>query len=276
MCFRAVANQNLTVTQHSLNSDGDMPLDDPFVKQLINGSLLDVWDDADVWKVKGNLGVISILFDNPLYKRSLFDVGLRPEDAFGCALDYLFVPSSAVRTYFAREFNVMTSSLLKVGIQARFGDSNLRGGNEGAYAEASLPSVQHFFDCAQHLLAMYQQPEQGGIMLLVSDSLDVRLQASEVYGERLMTKLDEPGHTQLTRGNHQRQAMIHAAGEHWLFGMADYHIISSIGNFGKSAALRSRQWHSVYSLSVAGGNGIACDGRNALDFGELVRMAPYV
>lgn len=269
-------NRSLTVTEHTLNSAGSLPVDDSFVNQLINKSLHGVWDNANIWKVKGNLGVISILFDNPSYKQMFFDMSLRPEDAFGCALNYLFAPSLAVRNYFAHEFGVMSSSLLKVGIQARLGDSNLRGGTEGAYAEASLPSVQHFFDCAQHLLQTFHQPEQGTVIFLVSDSLDVRLQARDVYGELLMTKLDEPGHTQLTTGEHQRQAMIHAAGEHWLFGMADYHVISSVGNFGKSAALRSRQWHSIYSLSVAGGNGLVCDGKDAVEFGDLVRRAPFV
>ena len=96
------------------------------------------------------------------------------------------------------------------------------------------------------------------------------------YGEVLVTKLEEAGHIQLTQGDQQRQAMIHAAGEHWLFGMADYHVISNIGSYGKSAALRSRQWHSIYSLSVQGGNGLICDGASAMDFSELAGIAPFI
>ena len=266
----------MTISQHSLNSAGELPVNNPFLDRISNGSIHNVGGSADLWKVQGNLGFISLLFENPVYKRTLYEVGLRPETAFGCALDYLFAPSISVQTYFSHEFRIMSSNLLKVGVQARLGDSYLRGGVHGSYAAASLSSVKHFFDCAQHMGDTFRVPGQSVVIFLMSDSLNVRTQAAESYGELLVTKLEEAGHIQLTSGDQQRQAMIHAAGEHWLFGMADYHVISNIGNYGKSAALRSRQWHSIYALSVQGGNGLVCDGAKAMDFSTLAGIAPFI
>lgn len=269
---RCLDNVSLTSVDLTLSSAGEMPFN-PFISALLNQSLEDAGGSADLWRVQGNLGLINIIFDNPLYKQLLSEMGLRPEAAFRCALNFLFAPSASVKTYFAHEFAVMSSEAFKVGIQARFGDSHLRGGTEGKYAEASLPSVEHFFLCAHHLIDTYRKPQQEAVMFLVSDSLEVRRQASNRYGPKLLTKLDEPGHTHLTQGDQQKQAMIYAAGEHWLFGMANYHIISSVG---KSGALRSREWHSIYSLKVFGGNGAVCDGAKALEFSELVQIAPFV
>ena len=249
-------------------------MDNPIIDLLHNKSLELFGADADVVKVTGNMGIINILFDNPLYTKVLYTMGLRPETAFGCAVDFLFAPSTAVRKYFAHEFQVMSSSKLKIGIQIRLGDGHLNGGTDVKYAEASLKGVDHFFDCAQHLASEYG--DLDAIWLLVSDSVEVRKQAKAKYGDLLMTKLDSPGHSKHTTGTEQIQAMIYAAGEHWLFGMADYHIISNMNSFGKSGALRSRKWHSIYQMDVRTTNGMMCEGKSAVEFSQLLLIPPFI
>ena len=258
----------MTSSEHQLITTGVLPEGD-FLQFVRNGSLLDAWADIDIWHVRGNLGFIGILLSNPHYKARFLDGDMRPSDAYGCALHYLFQPSAEMKSYIASEFRVMSSDWLTVGIQIRLGDSRFDG--EDSPREL-LPSVMHFFDCAQYLIDTHRQPQQKAIMFLISDSLSVRQEAMHAFGDQLVTKLDQPGH--VAREGSPRQAMIQAAGEHWLFGMADFHVISAFGSFGRSGALRSRQWHSVYSLDVASNSGELCGG-GPLDFDQLARRAPY-
>lgn len=255
---------------------GELPVDNPILHVLRNGSLQDMDPDIDILKITGNVGVINVLFDNPLYQQQLYRMGLRPETAFGCAVDFLFAPAVAVRKYFVKEFELMSSSFFKIGIQIRLGDGYLAGGADTKYAEASLSDVRHFFDCAQFLEDSFKQQDQGTIWLLMSDSLKVRTQAKAIFGKQLSTKLDPPGHSKHTSGSQQIQAMIYAAGEHWLFGMADYHVISNLNSFGKSAALRSRKWHSMYQMDVRTTNGQVCDGAKAVEFSQLLAIPPFI
>ena len=252
-----------------LSTSGEFPENEPFLQLVQNGSLLDAWADIDVWHVRGNVGFISILLDNPHYKTRYFDDGLRPCDAYGCALNYLFAPSTEMKRYFAHEVKVMSSNWLIVGVQIRLGDSSFAG--EDPSTEV-LYNLKHFFECAEYLIDKHRQLHQNATMFLISDSLNVRKQAKHVYGEQLMTKVDQPGH--VGKGAPQRQAMIQAAGEHWLFGMANFHIISSRGSFGRSGALRSRQWHSVYSMDVDSDGGELCGGK-PWDFDKLARRPPW-
>ncbi len=122
----------------------------------------------------------------------------------------------------------MTGDSMKIGIQVRLGDGYLRGGvfEEQKHAEASLLAVQHFFECAEQLQSAFRQPGQDVVWLLISDSLDIRSLSKTAYGDKLLVKLDEPSHVAGMTGHEQNQAMIAAAGEHWLFGLADYHVIS--------------------------------------------------
>ena len=253
-----------------LATQGLFPWDDPFLQFAQNGSLESAWDDTDIWSVDGNLGFIGVLFDNPRYNWQFLDDGLRPADAYGCALNYLSAPSADMKRYFASELQVMSSNWLKVGIQIRLGDSHFDGEDT---SQETLPGVKHFFNCAQELIDKYKQPQQNAIMFLMSDSLSIRQEAHKLYGEQLITKLEQPGHTAAGKHGRLQRAMIHAAGEHWLFGMADFHVISSSGSFGRSAALRSRRWHSVYTLDI-GSSGEMCGGR-PLDFDELARRPPF-
>jgi len=116
-----------------------MPVDEPAFRLLYNGSVEELGAGADIVTMFGNVGVINVLFNNPVYKAQLYSMGLRPETAYGCALEYLFTPSLSVKEHFRDEIITMTGSSMKIGIQVRLGDSYLRGGvfEEQKHAEAS-------------------------------------------------------------------------------------------------------------------------------------------
>ncbi|KAL3130709.1 hypothetical protein ABBQ38_000058 [Trebouxia sp. C0009 RCD-2024] len=264
----------------TLRTGGPMPTNETAFELIYKGSLGDLGDGADIVTMFGNVGVINVLFNNPQYKSQLYRMGLGPEIAYGCALEYLFAPSLAIKQHFHEEILTMTGDALKIGIQIRLGDSYLKGGvfEDQKHAEATLETVQHFFDCANQLVTTFRQPGQQVVWLLLSDSLDIRSLTKSTYGDRVLVKLDEPSHVAGMSGNEQREGMIAAAGEHWLFGLADYHVISSIGGFGRSAALRSQGWDTIFELDVHQMRSVQCDGLHMrpLSWEQIANHAPFV
>ena len=253
-----------------------------------NGSLNDLSPEADVLYATGNTGISAVLFDNPHYQKQLHSMGLRPEAAFHCAMNYLFQPSVAVRTHFEREFDIMSSDRFKVAIQLRLGDYFTAGSADlparfagVKLAEPELGSLRHFFECAEQLEETFNVENQEAIWFLISDSLEVRQLASAAYPKKVVTHVVQPGHVAATEGHAQVSAMIQAAGEHWLLGMTDYQVVSAIGSFGKTGSLRNPSWHTMYRLPVNHvykPGEVVCDGLStrALDYGEISQWAPFV
>ena len=60
------------------------------------------------------------LFSNPAHAPTLYGMGLRPETAFGCALNFLFRPHAAIRQPFERELAMLERpDTLTIGMQIR-------------------------------------------------------------------------------------------------------------------------------------------------------------
>ena len=132
LTFKQVFSRNhlsgsLTSNEHVLLTSGELPKNEPFLQLVQNGSLLDAWSDMYVWHVRGNIGFIGTLMDNPIYKTRFLDHGLRLSDAYGCALDYMFAPSAEMKNLFSHEFKIMSSNWLTMGIQIRLGNSSFDG-----------------------------------------------------------------------------------------------------------------------------------------------------
>ena len=221
------------------------------------GSVLDLFPDSDVIHMHGNVGTTALLFDNPHYRRHFMALGLRPEDAYRCAMEFLFTPTAAVLEHFKQEFDIMAGDKFKIAIQMRLGDSFLTGKaapglrhTNQKHASAELRNVQHFFDCAEQLEKTYKTDDQDCVWFVVSDSLEIRRQASEAYAPKVMTRVTQPGHVIAKQEHSQTKAMIEAAGKHWLLAMTDYQNISEVGGFGKTGALRKHSWHTIYRLPV--------------------------
>ena len=288
--FRENTKSDLLIEQrYGLGTSGMMPTEEWAFQIIQNGSLDNLGHGADVVVMSGNVGVINVLFHNQRYKAELHNMGLRPETAYGCALEYLFAPSKRVREHFEDAFLGMSSKGLKIGIQIRLGDGYLRGGilKSQMHAKATMEVVQHFFECATQLETAFRHGQQQVVWLLLADSLEIRVIANATYGEKVLVKIDKPSHVAGLKGQEQDQAMIAAAGEHWLFGMADYHVISSIGGFGRSAAMRSyalkthgsdRIDNTVYKLDVYQKAVTQCDGLHTtpMTWQQIVESAPFV
>jgi hypothetical protein len=57
------------------------------------------------------------MMDNPWLRERIFQMGIRPTIAFGCALDFLVEPSAPVREMFAKEIEVRV--LMKRAVPSR-------------------------------------------------------------------------------------------------------------------------------------------------------------
>ena len=283
-----IRNASLTLSEYTLQTHGAVPLHEQAFHLMYNGSLSDMSPEADILLMKGNTGMSAVLFDNPHYRQQLQEMGLRPETAFHCAMNFLFQPTMAVQMHFQREFEIMSSDIFKVAIQLRLGNyftagnSSLHARFAGEkHAEPELKSVQHFFSCAEELAQTFNIRGEQVAWLVVSDSLDIPRLASEAYPERVLTQAVQPGHVAATEGQAKQLAMIQAAGEHWLVGMTDYQVISAKGGFGKTGALRKQSWHTMYRLPVNHvplPGEVVCNGldTHALDYGDVAQWAPFV
>jgi hypothetical protein len=72
----------------------------------------------------------------------------------------------------------------------------------------------------------------------------VRRSAKAKYGDRVLTSLDTVVEHILLDSRHHDLGLMSAAGEAWLFSLADAHVISEQSSFGKMGALLSAHWDS--------------------------------
>jgi hypothetical protein len=87
----------------------------------------------------------------------LYDMGLRPDTAFGCAFRFLFAPNDAVKEAFGSEFGRLQDThndVLKIGVNIRLGDWVF--GTTSSEKDKSindLSFLQGIFDCAHAIEA---------------------------------------------------------------------------------------------------------------------------
>ena len=234
--------------------------------------------DADVVYMNWcNAGLVVPLFDNPLYKQPLFKMGLRPETAFGCMYAFLFEILPAAREMLAHEIAAMEDpDSIKIGIQIRTGDDTMTNQILGEptleEAETALNPHAVTFQCAVALeaqvLAASTEPKKV-VWFLLTDSVRLRKSAIAKYGSKVLTNLDgvkNLKHIREDRGGGGTAAMMYAAGEHWLYSLADYHIFGH-GSFGRSAAVASLKW-GFYNVLVSGCKPVGVR--------ELATIPPYI
>lgn len=125
-------------------------------------------------------GQLRRIFENLFHKQQLYEMGIRPDTAFGCAFEYLFKPKPEIidivkdayeemkikrdyylgqNTQYSKENNYLPVNdglePLRIGLQLRFGDNTFT--EEGSYTCAEnvllFNQVKQFFDCAEELEA---------------------------------------------------------------------------------------------------------------------------
>jgi hypothetical protein len=219
------------------------------------GDLSTIGADCEVVAFSTFYGMASRLHANPFYRRRLHDMGLRPETAFGCAMDFLFSPGPAILDTFSEEVAVMSDpAVLKIGIQIRTNDTVLMDQVE----IKDLSPWHEYFKCAQEIEDYYRLPGQRVAWLLVSDSVHIRQLAREKFGDKLVTNVGKAKvqHIGVNRNAEEKEEaskrpiFVAAAGEIWLFSLADFHVISRFSGYGRVGAFWSKRPHSTYTINL--------------------------
>jgi hypothetical protein len=91
--------------------------------------------------------------------QALFQMGLRPETAFSCALRFLFTPNAEVESAFSAEFAELRSAVrdpdrFVVNLQMRLGDSIFfQHSDDPEQVDRHFQSVQHYVTCPKQIAA---------------------------------------------------------------------------------------------------------------------------
>ena len=243
-----------------------------------HGDLAELGADAEVVYINScNAGMVVPLFDNPVYKQQLVNMGLRPETAYGCMYAFLFQVLPATKELLVRELAAMEDpESIKIGIQIRTGDDTMTNQTLEdptlEEAEEALSPHDVTFQCAKEIesrITMASSEPKKVVWYLLTDSVRLRKSALAIYGTKILTNLEgikDLKHIRKDRGGGGAAAMMYAAGEHWLYSLADYHVFGH-GGFGRSAAVASLKW---------GYHNVLVSGCKPVSVQDLATIAPYI
>lgn len=197
-----------------------------------------------------HFGLVLPLFDNPFVRRRLYQMGLRPDTAFGCAFNYLFEPHAEVlKPYAAILREVSNPHILKIGVHIRLGDEVF--GND-TLSEHLIAKADPFLDCAQQIessLAVHGQPVKW---ILFSDSTALRQHIRAAYPGKVVTpEQGSAQHVLKSKGGGGAQSVRTAVAENWLLGQVDAFVLTAISGFGRIAVFRSLLTQSAYIVADA-------------------------
>ncbi|GAX74912.1 hypothetical protein CEUSTIGMA_g2358.t1 [Chlamydomonas eustigma] len=223
-------------------------------------------------------GRLRYLFNNPHHSYQLQQWGFRPETAFGCVFRFLFYPTSEAlaqvadvselvgnRTYLAQEarlghvvpafrYNPGRRTVI-IGIQLRTGDKSMRA-LDSCDRKIDEPNFKLFFECAK-TLEEDLDPSRKELNIFWKS-------VKKMYGKKVITSLKVKTDHSFKSNAHQVTGFQSAVGESWVFGRADYHILTEMSTFGRLGALISLRTRSIFNM-----NGRSLKRCRAADFDEF-------
>ena len=248
-----------------LNPEFDSSRGDIF-RIFSHGNLSNLGIDKDIVFITTNRATSVRLFENPYHGQQLRKIGLTPETAFGCAIHFLFKPLPEVVKLLIPTMHLLAQRP-SIGIHLRVGDH--------AFQESHVAQVEEFanyFDCAKEVEQAFFVKAEDVVWLLLSDSKDLRRQASEFYGDKVhILSTDNVEHSygmQVDAPRASLDSFRAAVSEHWVMGFTDVHIVDKDSGFGLTAAMRTYETNHIFVLGH--GEKKQCQRRNAaflLDIG---------
>lgn len=215
------------------------------------------YNAAPVLLVASNRGRSYAAFrENPHHKESLAKLDMTaPENCYLCAFLFLFRPTEPVKQIGMPIWRQLTSdpNSVVISIKIRVGDAEFATVQssediEKGYKLLQDPFVNQHFSCAQALqasLRVHNATRTRRIkLLLVTDSMPLRLAAKDFYGSRLITDLiHKPEHSNCAIShvsNCSAEVVAHAmhvaAADIISVSLADFHIAPQYSGFGRVGA----------------------------------------
>eukprot|EP01038_Epipyxis_sp_PR26KG_P008508 gene8508-11500_t len=199
-------------------------------------------------------------------------MGLTPENTFGCLFNYLMKPKPEIFLPVYNEFTKMvgksdseTYKPYRIMIQIRVGDEQWT--NKDYSIE--LNDYVAYFNCAQHIenSVISQTAKDGNtnnstnppvVWYLLTESLTLRKLAAEKFGSKIVSStnvvLEHSGKEFKgdCKGDNCAVSSVGfstAVAEWWLGAFADSFIVSHRSGYGKSSAMRSMHGNSIYVIN---------------------------
>ena len=213
------------------------------------------------------------LVDHPRYAAKLSGMGLTIDNALGCGLDFLFAPKAAVLARVQPQMDELRLSagsachLPLVAVHLRTGDAAAFDHRSQAniHRDISGPAncIENVRSYVDNVHASHLQPgdtceaiaKKSSRLYIISDSVHVRRALKHRFPDATINMDTKPEHTSRHPENITVAGLELAAGEFWLFRMADYHIVTIRSGFGRAAAVagpsRHPGWRRGYLLDRA-------------------------
>lgn len=136
--------------------------------------------------------------------------------------------------------------ILKIGIQIRHSDEVF-----DPQKKSDGPTVDdyaNYFSCAKDIEKDHTVNGQEVVWVLLTDALTLRKSAINTYGEKILTWVNEPlHHVALVKDPDENlKGLQTIAGEHWLFSLTDFQVISYGSGIGRTGALMAMKSNRVY------------------------------
>jgi hypothetical protein len=223
---------------------------DHFLRTVKEGDLSELWAGNEVLSISSHFGFVHHLLKNPRYAGTLAAMGLTAQNAFAEAYHFLLRPRAAgLRRFHTELAALLDPATITIGIHVRTGVHYDKAFEPGA-PSVSMTSFMPFFACAQRVDDALLKTANSTTPLrtqwfLISDSLSLREDAALRLPDKLLPRFKgiEVRHTRTSTMttpvavNSTCESFLDAALEHWLFGLADAHVVTQWSGFGRTGAL---------------------------------------
>jgi hypothetical protein len=227
---------------HAINS---------IISQFRQGNLSNILGDKDVIFLTSNRGMTYHLFDHPLYKDKLTEMGFKRETLFSCIFQYLFKINSDVCVHGCENTR---RALLTAGAD---GANTVRIGIQVRNQHAT--SAPQHFNCVDGLLKFYSAQGKKVLLLLITASTALQQSMKELYKDQLLLATgdpqgvvevhDRPPATSLNDCSKtvesDRQAMLDSARDVYLMSLTDIQIVSKDSGFGIFGGMSRPHSHPI-------------------------------
>ncbi|GAA5964927.1 hypothetical protein JCM21900_000022 [Sporobolomyces salmonicolor] len=192
-----------------------------------------------------NRGMIYRSFAYKHLQKSIGRLGLQPTTAFACISQYLFRPKPPALNLIADYTSVLAlPSVFSVGIHVRTGDQSMK---DPEYDKVNtVKRHSQFFRCARELGETYATKDQRIIYYLVTDSANLKQDAQQVLGDKLVTTDMLPQHVHQKSGH--ADGVFSAVVEDWILAKTDMLVATQDSGFGKLAAFMHAKENSTVTI----------------------------